>query len=71
MKDNKEDVEYDVCCNNILGAINSKLLYEYSRMHEYVRKGGVLLKIWGKRVNLINQNNFSSYAMILMWISFL
>jgi len=53
IKDVIEDVDYDLCCNNILGVINTKLLKQYSMMHEKVRKIGILLKIWGKNVKLI------------------
>lgn len=40
-------------------------------MHEKVCKVGILLKIWGKNEKLISQNDFSSYAIILMWLYFL
>lgn len=64
-------VEYDLCCNNVLGMLNTKLLFQYANLHEKVKKGGVLLKKWGKAKGIISQNDFSSYAIILMWISFL
>ncbi|CAD8107425.1 unnamed protein product [Paramecium primaurelia] len=71
IKDTIENVEFDLCVNNILGVINTKLLNQYANLHEYVKIGGILLKIWGKAQKLINQNDFSSYQIILMWIAFL
>lgn len=54
IKDVIENVDYDLCCNNILGVINTKLLKQYSMIHEKVQKIGILLKIWGKNVKLIS-----------------
>ncbi|CAK63281.1 unnamed protein product (macronuclear) [Paramecium tetraurelia] len=71
IKDTVENVEFDLCVNNILGVINTKLLNQYASLHENVRIGGVLLKVWGKAQKLINHNDFSSYQIILMWIAFL
>lgn len=48
IKDVVENVDYDLCCNNILGVVNTKLLAAYSKLSPKVEMGGVLLKVWGK-----------------------
>ncbi|KAM3127632.1 hypothetical protein pb186bvf_020283 [Paramecium bursaria] len=61
----------DIIMNNLLGILNSKLLKSYSLLHEKVKAGGILLKLWGKQNKVIRKPRISSYAMILMWICFL
>ncbi|KAM3127783.1 hypothetical protein pb186bvf_020112 [Paramecium bursaria] len=71
IEDTQEKIDIDLSINNLLGVINTKLLYNYSQLHPSIQQGGVLIKVWAKQWNLIQKNKFSSYALILMWIYFL
>ena len=61
----------DLVINNILGAVNTKLLKTYSRISPICLNLGLIVKIWGRNFNLISQTSISSYAIILMVIYFL
>ena len=50
--------------------INSKFLKVYSKI-KWIKNLGLLVKLWGKSVDLIGKNYLSSYAMILMLIHYL
>ncbi|KAM3127784.1 hypothetical protein pb186bvf_020113 [Paramecium bursaria] len=63
--------DVDIIMNNLLGIINTKLLKSYSLLHEKVKAGGILLKLWGKKNKVIDKPLISSYALILMWLCFL
>ena len=63
-------MKIDLIINNILGIINSKFLKVYAGVR-WVKNLGILVKLWGKSVDLIAKNALSSYAMILMLIHFL
>nr|UUA79863.1 Cid1/3 [Paramecium bursaria] len=71
IEDKQEKIDIDLSINNLLGVINTKLLYNYSQLHPSIQQGGVLIKVWAKKWDLIQKNKFSSYALILMWIYFL
>lgn len=69
--DKRSKVEIDLCVNNILGAINTRLLKAYADLHPLIPQAGVLIKLWAKKQKLIQTSRFSSYALILMLIHFL
>ena len=66
----KKEIKIDIIVNNILGIINSKFLKVYAGVR-WVKNLGILVKLWGKSVNLIDKNALSSYAVILMLIHYL
>ncbi|CAD8109171.1 unnamed protein product [Paramecium sonneborni] len=69
--DSQNLIFIDLCYNNLLGAINTRLLKAYSQLDEKVKKGGILLKMWGKGAKIINNFLFSSYSIIILWLHFL
>ncbi|CAD8187294.1 unnamed protein product [Paramecium octaurelia] len=71
IQDQTNKIEIDMCFNNLLGVINTKLLNAYANLNEKVQQGGILLKLWGKKQGIINKNCFSSYAILIMWLHFL
>ncbi|CAD8187678.1 unnamed protein product [Paramecium pentaurelia] len=71
IQDQTSEIEIDMCFNNLLGVINTKLLNAYANLNEKVQQGGILLKLWGKKQGIINKNCFSSYAILIMWLHFL
>ncbi|CAD8106407.1 unnamed protein product [Paramecium sonneborni] len=71
IEDSNNKIEIDICFNNLLGVINTKLLYAYANLNKKVQQGGVLLKLWGKKQGIINKSCFSSYAILIMWLHFL
>ena len=60
----------DVVINNNYGVNNSKLLGLFST-NQYVKKFGLLVKLWGKKHDLINPKKFSSYEFVLMMLFFM
>ena len=66
----KQEIKIDLIVNNILGVINSKFLRVYAGVR-WVKNLGILVKLWGKSVGLIDKKALSSYAMILMLIHYL
>ena len=63
-------IKIDIIVNNILGVVNSKFLKVYASVR-WVKNLGILVKLWGKLVGLIDKKALSSYAMILMLIHYL
>lgn len=66
----KTEIKIDIIVNNVLGVINSRFLAVYAGV-KWVKNLGILVKLWGKSVKLIDKSYFSSYAMILMLIHYL
>ena len=64
------DFHFDLIVNNILGVINSKFLSVYGNV-PWIKKLGILIKMWGKANDLIGEIKFSSYSMNLLLIHFL
>ena len=64
------DMKIDIIINNVLGVVNSKFLKVYAGV-KWVRNLGILIKLWGKSVGLIDKNRLSSYAMVLMMLHYL
>lgn len=68
----KYEFSLDLCVNNLLGVINSKLLYVYSIVDDRCEKLGKLVKIWAKNNKICSgQNAISSYGFLLMMINYL
>ena len=70
IKEGQKEMKIDLIVNNILGVINSKFLRVYSSVL-WVKNLGILVKLWGKSVGLIDKKNLSSYSVILMLIHYL
>lgn len=64
-------ISIDIIFNNICGLINSKYLRVYSEMNRSVKQLGILIKLWAKKLKLIDSNLLSSYSFILMMIYYL
>ncbi|CAM6092147.1 unnamed protein product [Calypogeia fissa] len=66
-------ISCDICVNNMLAVVNSKLLHDYSRIDVRLRQLAFLVKHWAKRrqVNETYRGTLSSYAYVLMCIHFL
>lgn len=70
MKSNKGITSMDLIVNNILGVINSRFLSVYGSIR-WVKQLGILIKLWGKKNELIKEEMFSSYSFNLLLIHFL
>ncbi|KAL2609363.1 hypothetical protein R1flu_027936 [Riccia fluitans] len=66
-------ISCDICVNNMLAVVNSKLLHDYSQIDIRLRQLAFLVKHWAKRrqVNETYRGTLSSYAYVLMCIHFL
>eukprot|EP00850_Spirogloea_muscicola_P015637 SM000122S25744 [mRNA] locus=s122:16:4918:+ [translate_table: standard] len=63
----------DICVNNTLAVVNTKLLHDYARIDPRLRQLVFLVKHWAKQrqVNETYRGTLSSYAYVLMCIHFL
>ncbi|KAJ7962259.1 UTP:RNA uridylyltransferase 1-like [Quillaja saponaria] len=63
----------DICINNVLAVVNTKLLRDYAQIDERLRQLTFIVKHWAKSrgVNETYQGTLSSYAYVLMCIHFL
>lgn len=54
----------DICVNNLLAVVNTKLLRDYSRIDKRLRPLAFIVKHWAKSrcVNETYQGTLSSYA---------
>lgn len=59
-------ISCDICVNNMLAVVNSKLLHDYSRVDVRLRQLAFLVKHWAKRrqVNETYRGTLSSYAYV-------
>ncbi|KAE9610710.1 hypothetical protein Lal_00021230 [Lupinus albus] len=66
-------ISCDICINNLLAVVNTKLLWDYSRIDARLRQLAFIIKHWAKsrRVNETYHGTLSSYAYVLMCINFL
>ncbi|KAK1376889.1 PAP/25A-associated [Heracleum sosnowskyi] len=66
-------ISCDICVNNLLAVINTKLLRDYALIDERLRQLAFIIKHWAKSrgVNETYQGTLSSYAYVLMCINFL
>ncbi|KAG6669656.1 hypothetical protein CIPAW_01G259000 [Carya illinoinensis] len=63
----------DICINNVLAVINTKLLRDYAQIDARLRQLAFIVKHWAKSrgVNETYQGTLSSYAYVIMCIHFL
>ncbi|XP_027115025.2 UTP:RNA uridylyltransferase 1-like [Coffea arabica] len=63
----------DICINNVLAVVNTKLLQDYAHIDVRLRQLAFIVKHWAKTrgVNEPYQGTLSSYAYVLMCIHFL
>ncbi|KAJ0259162.1 UTP:RNA uridylyltransferase 1 [Hirschfeldia incana] len=67
------EISCDICINNVLAVVNTKLLRDYSQIDGRLRQLAFIVKHWAKsrRVNETYQGTLSSYAYVLMCIHYL
>ncbi|XP_078447773.1 nucleotidyltransferase family protein [Wolffia australiana] len=73
LKDPVTNISCDICINNILAVVNTKLLRDYSNIDIRLRQLVLIVKHWAKTrgVNDTYRGTLSSYAYVLMCIHFL
>ncbi|GLT39492.1 hypothetical protein SLA2020_136800 [Shorea laevis] len=66
-------ISCDICLNNVLAVVNTKLLRDYAEIDGRLRQLAFIVKHWAKSrgVNETYQGTLSSYAYVLMCIHFL
>ncbi|KAE7997172.1 hypothetical protein FH972_001828 [Carpinus fangiana] len=66
-------ISCDICINNVLAVINTKLLRDYAQIDARLRQLAFIVKHWAKSrgVNETYQGTLSSYAYVIMCIHFL
>ncbi|EOX96148.1 hypothetical protein QUC31_005417 [Theobroma cacao] len=66
-------ISCDICINNVLAVVNTKLLRDYAKLDARLRQLAFIVKHWAKSrgVNETYQGTLSSYAYVLMCIHFL
>ncbi|KAJ6851160.1 UTP:RNA uridylyltransferase 1 isoform X2 [Iris pallida] len=73
MMDPVTGIACDICINNLLAVVNTKLLRDYAQIDERLRQLAFIVKHWAKSrgVNETYRGTLSSYAYVLMCIHFL
>ncbi|XP_052192438.1 UTP:RNA uridylyltransferase 1 isoform X2 [Diospyros lotus] len=73
LKDPVTGISCDICVNNILAVVNTKLLSDYAQIDERLRQLAFIVKHWAKSrgVNETYHGTLSSYAYVLMCIHLL
>ncbi|XBJ08636.1 hypothetical protein VPH35_013894 [Triticum aestivum] len=63
----------DICVNNLLAVVNTKLLRDYAQIDQRLRQLAFIVKHWAKsrRVNETYQGTLSSYSYVIMCIHLL
>ncbi|KAI5070927.1 hypothetical protein GOP47_0013178 [Adiantum capillus-veneris] len=71
--DPETGISCDVCVNNMLAVVNTKLLHDYAQIDVRLRQLAFMVKHWAKcrQVNETYRGTLSSYAYVLMCIHFL
>ncbi|OVA00173.1 PAP/25A-associated [Macleaya cordata] len=66
-------ISCDICVNNVLAVVNTKLLRDYAQIDGRLRQLAFIVKHWAKSrgVNETYRGTLSSYAYVLMCIHFL
>ncbi|GFP82307.1 poly(A) RNA polymerase cid11 [Phtheirospermum japonicum] len=66
-------ISCDICINNVLAVVNTKLLHDYARIDVRLRQLAFIVKHWAKSrgVNETYRGTLSSYAYVIMCIHFL
>ncbi|XP_060218703.1 UTP:RNA uridylyltransferase 1 [Lycium barbarum] len=73
LMDPETGISCDICVNNVLAVVNTKLLQDYAQIDVRLRQLAFIVKHWAKLrgVNVTYQGTLSSYAYVLMCIHFL
>uniref|UniRef100_K4A6R3 Poly(A) RNA polymerase mitochondrial-like central palm domain-containing protein n=1 Tax=Setaria italica TaxID=4555 RepID=K4A6R3_SETIT len=73
LMDPETGLSCDICVNNLLAVINTKLLRDYAQIDIRLRQLAFIVKHWAKsrRVNEAYQGTLSSYAYVIMCIHLL
>ncbi|KAF4386803.1 hypothetical protein F8388_006758 [Cannabis sativa] len=73
LKDPATGISCDICINNVLAVVNTRLLGDYARIDVRLRQLAYIVKHWAKSrgVNETYHGTLSSYAYVLMCIHFL
>ncbi|KAL3517055.1 hypothetical protein ACH5RR_023957 [Cinchona calisaya] len=73
LMDPSTGISCDICINNVLAVVNTKLLRDYAEIDLRLRQLAFIVKHWAKTrgVNETYQGTLSSYAYVLMCIHFL
>ncbi|KAJ8573245.1 hypothetical protein K7X08_009756 [Anisodus acutangulus] len=73
LMDPETGISCDICVNNVLAVVNTKLLRDYAQIDVRLRQLAFIVKHWAKLrgVNVTYQGTLSSYAYVLMCIHFL
>jgi DNA polymerase sigma len=64
LMDQDTGLSCDICVNNLLAVVNTKLLRDYAQIDRRLRQLAFIVKHWAKsrRVNETYQGTLSSYA---------
>jgi DNA polymerase sigma len=73
IKDEKRNLECDVCIDNFLAVLNTRMLKTYSLIDDRLRQLVILIKLWAKNRNIADAANgsLSSYSYALLAIFYL
>ncbi|CAN6305470.1 unnamed protein product [Urochloa humidicola] len=73
LMDPETGLSCDICVNNLLAVVNTKLLRDYAKIDRRLRQLAFIVKHWAKsrRVNETYQGTLSSYAYVIMCIHLL
>ncbi|KAK1295821.1 hypothetical protein QJS10_CPB15g00699 [Acorus calamus] len=73
LMDPSTGISCDICINNLLAVVNTKLLKDYAQIDGRLRQLAFIVKHWAKSrgVNETYRGTLSSYAYVLMCIHFL
>ncbi|KAF8740104.1 hypothetical protein HU200_013820 [Digitaria exilis] len=73
LMDPETGLSCDICINNLLAVVNTKLLRDYAQIDRRLRQLAFIVKHWAKsrRVNETYQGTLSSYAYVIMCIHLL
>ncbi|WVZ58093.1 hypothetical protein U9M48_008399 [Paspalum notatum var. saurae] len=73
LMDPETGLSCDICVNNLLAVVNTKLLRDYAQIDRRLRQLAFIVKHWAKsrRVNETYQGTLSSYAYVIMCIHLL
>ncbi|CAM0957109.1 unnamed protein product [Alopecurus aequalis] len=73
LMDQDTGLSCDICVNNLLAVVNTKLLRDYAQIDQRLRQLAFIVKHWAKsrRVNETYQGTLSSYAYVIMCIHLL
>ncbi|CAD5234416.1 unnamed protein product [Bursaphelenchus xylophilus] len=71
LTDQKKLMEVDINCNCVAGVYNSYLLGGLVNFDRRLAILSVVLKEWGKKVKIVDEKRFNSYALVLLIVHYL